>query len=188
MLPEEKEVIYAQTDKLQLQRNEQLEEILIEILPRAFAVVKETARRFKENIQLSATATDLDRELATRLPHITISDDGQVTYQNSWMAAGNTIAWSMLHYDVQLIGGITLHQGVKYRKLGTGEGKTLVATLPTYLNALAGQGVHIVTVNNYLARRDSEWKSGLFNFLGLTVDCIDLHRPNSNADKPITPT
>ncbi len=178
MLPEEKEVIYAQTDKLQLQRNEQLEEILIEILPRAFAVVKETARRFKENTQLSATATDLDRELATRLPHITISDDGQVTYQNSWMAAGNTIAWDMLHYDVQLIGGINLHQG-KISEMGTGEGKTLVATLPTYLNALAGQGVHIVTVNNYLARRDSEWKSGLFNFLGLTVDCIDLHRPNS---------
>lgn len=179
MSPGEKEGIYAQIDQLQLQRNEQLEVVLLNILPEAFAVVKETARRFQQHTQLTATATALDRQLSAQKSHISIDDNTQtVTYQNTWVAAGNTVRWDMLHYDVQLIGGINLHQG-KIAEMATGEGKTLVATLPAYLNALAGQGVHIVTVNNYLARRDSEWKAGLFNFLGLTVDCIDLHRPNS---------
>ncbi|MBL7786550.1 MAG: preprotein translocase subunit SecA [Chitinophagales bacterium] len=176
--PDDKETYYKQIDEWQKERDVRLEEILNELLPEAFAVVKETARRFKENTELVATATDLDRELAVRLPSIVINDNGSVSYRNSWVAAGNTVTWDMLHYDVQLIGGIALHSG-KIAEMATGEGKTLVATLPAYLNALAGQGVHIVTVNDYLARRDSEWKAPLFNFLGLRVDCIDKHRPNT---------
>jgi len=172
-----KEGLYEEIDKLKKQRDEELEKILIDILPQAFAVVKETARRFKENTQLRSTATDLDRDLSVELDHINMEGD-QVVYNNSWMAAGNMITWDMIHYDVQLIGGFVLHQG-KIAEMATGEGKTLVATLPAYLNGLSGLGVHIVTVNNYLAKRDSEWMSGIFNFLGLTVACIDNYQPHS---------
>lgn len=174
-----REAIYDEVDKLQKKRDEQLEEILEKILPEAFAVVKETARRFKENEELAATATQLDRDLAVNKEHITIEGDN-VIYKNTWVAAGNTVTWNMLHYDVQLIGGMVLHQG-KISEMATGEGKTLVSTLPAYLNALAGQGVHIVTVNDYLARRDQEWNSPIFEFLGLTTDCIDKHQPNSES-------
>lgn len=173
----EKDELYQQIDTLRKQRDQQLEVILQELLPEAFAVVKEAARRFTENEEIQATATDLDRELAPRRPHIRIEGE-KVFYKKSWIAAGNTVTWNMVHYDVQLIGGSVLHQG-KIAEMATGEGKTLVSTLPAYLNALAGQGVHLVTVNDYLARRDSEWNGTLFEFLGLTVDCIDKHQPNS---------
>ena len=172
-----REAIYEEADKLQKRRDELLEEVLEKILPEAFAVVKETARRFKENSELASTATALDRELAVTKEHITIEGDN-VIYKNTWVAAGNQVTWNMLHYDVQLIGGMVLHQG-KISEMATGEGKTLVSTLPAYLNALAGQGVHIVTVNDYLAKRDQEWNSPIFEFLGLTTDCIDKHQPNS---------
>lgn len=172
-----KDKIYEEIDKLKKKRDEQLEEVLNEILPEAFAVMKETAHRFMENKQIIATATELDRELALNKNYIRIEGD-QVIYSNSWEAAGTPITWNMLHYDVQLIGGIVLHQG-KIAEMATGEGKTLVSTLPTYLNGLAGQGVHLVTVNDYLARRDQEWNSPLFEFLGLTTDCIDKHEPHS---------
>ncbi|MBZ0098662.1 MAG: preprotein translocase subunit SecA, partial [Taibaiella sp.] len=174
-----REAIYDEVDKLVKRRDEQLEEVLEKILPEAFAVVKEIARRFKENAELAATATDLDRELAVGKEHITIEGDN-VIYRNTWTAAGSTVTWNMLHYDVQLIGGIVLHQG-KISEMATGEGKTLVSTLPAYLNALSGMGVHIVTVNDYLARRDQEWNGPIFEFLGLTTDCIDKHQPNSEA-------
>ena len=173
----QKDEIYQQIDKLGKQRNEKLEEVLNEILPEAFAVMKETARRFANNTELVATATDLDRELSVKKQHITIEGD-KVTYKNSWLAGGNLVTWNMVHYDVQLLGGVVLHQG-KIAEMATGEGKTLVSTLPAYLNALADQGVHIVTVNDYLAKRDSEWNGTLYEFLGLTVDCIDRHYPNS---------
>lgn len=172
-----REAIYQEVDKLIKKKDELLEEVLEKIMPEAFAVVKETARRFKENTELVASATDLDRDLAVDKEHVRIDGD-QVIYKNSWVAAGNEVTWNMLHYDVQLIGGITLHQG-KIAEMATGEGKTLVSTLPAYLNALAGEGVHLVTVNDYLARRDQEWNGPLFEFLGLTTDCIDKHRPNS---------
>ena len=172
-----REAIYEEVDKLEKRRDELLEEVLQKIMPEAFAVVKETARRFKENAELAATATDLDRELAVNKEHINIEADN-VIYKNTWMAAGNQVTWNMLHYDVQLIGGMVLHQG-KIAEMATGEGKTLVSTLPAYLNALAGLGVHIVTVNDYLARRDQEWNAPIFEFLGLTTDCIDKHQPNS---------
>lgn len=175
----DREAIYEEVDKLIKKRDEQLEEVLQRILPEAFAVVKETARRFKENEELAATATELDRDLAVNKEHITIEGDN-VIYKNSWTAAGNEVTWNMVHYDVQLIGGMVLHQG-KIAEMATGEGKTLVSTLPAYLNALAGQGVHIVTVNDYLARRDQEWNSPIFEFLGLTTDCIDKHQPNSES-------
>ncbi|HRH67152.1 MAG TPA: preprotein translocase subunit SecA, partial [Bacteroidia bacterium] len=174
-----KEDLYRKIDQLKKDRNKLTEDILKEILPEAFAVVKETAKRFTENETLSATANDIDRMLATKKDNVTIQGD-QAIYKNSWVAAGNMITWSMVHYDVQLIGGIVLHEG-KISEMATGEGKTLVATLPIYLNALAGRGVHIVTVNDYLAKRDSEWNAPLFEFLGLTVDCIDKHEPNSVA-------
>jgi len=172
-----KEGLYEEVDKLAKKRDQELEKILLDILPQAFAVVKETARRFKDNTQLRATATDLDRDLSVELDHINMDGD-QVVYNNSWMAAGNMITWDMVHYDVQLIGGFVLHQG-KIAEMATGEGKTLVATLPAYLNGLCGLGVHIVTVNNYLAKRDSEWMSGIFNWLGLTIACIDNYQPHS---------
>ncbi|MEO6070211.1 MAG: preprotein translocase subunit SecA, partial [Chitinophagaceae bacterium] len=173
-----KDAIYQEVDKLKKDRDQKIEEVLKEILPEAFAVVKETARRFKENKELVSAATDLDRELAgSGKAYITINGD-KATYQNSWTAAGGLVTWNMLHYDVQLIGGIVLHNG-KIAEMATGEGKTLVSTLPAYLNALAGEGVHIVTVNDYLARRDSEWNGTLFEWLGLRVDCIDKHQPNS---------
>lgn len=173
----EKVTLYDRVDKLEKDRNKQLEGVLMEILPEAFAVMKETARRFKENEQLEVSVSDLDRDLAAFRENIRIEGEKAI-YDNHWLAAGNEIVWDMLHYDVQLIGGIVLHQG-KIAEMATGEGKTLVATCPAYLNALAGRGVHIVTVNDYLARRDSEWMGPLFQFHGLRVDCIDKHQPNS---------
>ncbi|MBN8786667.1 MAG: preprotein translocase subunit SecA [Terrimonas sp.] len=176
----QKDEIYQQVDKLAKKRNEKIEEALSNILPEAFAVVKETARRFAQNSELEATATELDRELSIKKPNIIINGD-KVVYKNKWLAGGNEITWNMVHYDVQLLGGIVLHQG-KISEMATGEGKTLVSTLPAYLNALADEGVHIVTVNDYLAKRDSEWNGPIYEFLGLTVDCIDRHYPNS-ADR-----
>lgn len=174
---EEKNDIYEQVDKLEKQVLDKIEEALNEIMPEAFAVMKETAKRFKENEVVEATATDLDRDLAAKCEHINVEGD-RVYYKHSWMAGGNLVTWDMVHYNVQIIGGIVLHQG-KIAEMATGEGKTLVATLPVYLNALAGRGVHVVTVNDYLAKRDSEWMGTIYNFLGLTVDCIDKHQPNS---------
>ena len=173
----QKEQIFSKIDKLEKERDIELEVVLMKVLPLAFAVVKETARRFKENGKMVVTATLNDKALAAKRKGIEISGE-QATWHNKWMAAGNEITWEMLHYDVQLIGGIVLHQG-KIAEMATGEGKTLVATLPTYLNAIAGKGVHIVTVNDYLAKRDSEWMGPLFEFHGLTVDCIDKHESNS---------
>jgi len=173
----EKVELYTQLDKLEKDRNKELEEILRNILPEAFAVVKETARRFTGNKTIEVTATQFDRELAAKKANVIIKGDKAI-HHNTWIAAGNEVTWNMVHYDVQLIGGIVLHQG-KISEMATGEGKTLVATLPAYLNALAGQGVHIVTVNDYLARRDSEWMGPLYEFHGLSVDCIDRHEPNS---------
>lgn len=175
----QKEKFLNKVDELVKEKDKSLEIVLMEILPEAFAVVKETARRFTENKSLTVTANDIDRDLAVKKGHITISGN-QATYQNHWKAAGNDVEWNMVHYDVQLIGGISLHQG-KISEMATGEGKTLVATLPVYLNALTGLGVHIVTVNDYLALRDSEWNAPIFNFLGLRVDCIDQTQPNSEA-------
>ncbi|MFZ5999872.1 MAG: preprotein translocase subunit SecA [Bacteroidota bacterium] len=175
----QKEAIFAQIDKLELERNKELEKVLNIVLPRAFAVVKETARRFKENEKLEVTALDYDRVVATKHANVTIEGD-KAYWANEWVAAGNKIKWDMVHYDVQIIGGIVLHEG-KIAEMATGEGKTLVATFPAFLNALSKRGVHIVTVNNYLATRDSEWMGPLFQFHGLTVDCIDKHEPNSLA-------
>ena len=172
-----KDALYQQVDKLKKDRDKHIEEVLKEILPEAFAVVKETARRFKENAEMVVTATDLDKDLSVKKEHIRIEGDKAI-FKNTWMAAGNLITWNMVHYDVQLIGGYVLHSG-KISEMATGEGKTLVSTLPAYLNALAGEGVHIVTVNDYLAKRDSEWNGPIYEFLGLTVDCIDKHQPNS---------
>lgn len=172
-----REEIYNEVDKLIKKRDEQIEVILEQILPEAFAVVKETAHRLKDNPELAVTATALDKDLALERDYVRIDGDKAI-YKNSWTAAGSTVTWNMQHYDVQLIGGITLHEG-KIAEMATGEGKTLVSTLPAYLNALAGEGVHIVTVNDYLARRDQEWNGPLFEFLGITVDCIDKHEPNS---------
>ncbi len=173
----EKVALYTQLDKLEKDRNKELEVVLMEILPEAFAVIKDTARRFKENPAIEVTATQFDRDLAARKSNVVIKGD-KATHSSTWIAADNPVTWDMVHYDVQLIGGIVLHQG-KISEMATGEGKTLVATLPAYLNALAGQGVHIVTVNDYLARRDSEWMGPLYEFHGLSVDCIDKHEPNS---------
>ncbi len=172
-----REAIYNEVDKLIKKRDEQIEQVLEQILPEAFAVVKETARRFTENEELVVTATEMDKDLALERDNVRIDGDKAI-YKNTWQAAGNTVTWNMVHYDVQLIGGITLHEG-KIAEMATGEGKTLVSTLPSYLNALAGEGVHLVTVNDYLARRDQEWNGPLFEFLGITVDCIDKHQPNS---------
>ena len=174
-----KDVIYQEIDQLKKDRDEQIEEVLEALLPEAFAAVKETSRRFRDNTEVSATATDLDRDLSIKKEHIRIEGD-QAIYKNTWMAAGSPITWNMVHYDVQLIGGTVLHEG-KIAEMATGEGKTLVSTLPAYLNALTGEGVHIVTVNDYLARRDSEWNGPIFEWLGLTVDCIDKHEPNSES-------
>ena len=176
---EKKNDIFEQVDKLEKQQLEKIEEALNNIMPEAFAVLKETAKRFKENEVVEATATDLDRDLAAKFDHINVEGD-KVYYDNSWIAGGNTIKWDMVPYNVQIIGGAVLHQG-KIAEMATGEGKTLVATFPVYLNALAGRGVHVVTVNDYLAKRDSEWMGTIYEFLGLTVDCIDKHEPNSQA-------
>ncbi|MBC7743503.1 MAG: preprotein translocase subunit SecA, partial [Flavobacterium sp.] len=174
----EKTDLYEQVDKLQKDRDKELEKILKEILPEAFAVMKDTARRFTENKTIEVSATLFDRELAARKPNVVIKGDNAI-HHNTWLAAGTEVTWNMIHYDVQLIGGVVLHDG-KIAEMATGEGKTLVGTLPAYLNALAGNGVHIVTVNDYLARRDSEWNGPLFEFHGLSVDCIDKHQPNSD--------
>ncbi len=174
-----KDAIYQEVDKLKKERDKQIEVILDQILPEAFAVVKETARRLKENTELVSTATQLDRDLSVTKEYVKINGD-QSIFQNTWTAAGGKVTWNMVHYDVQLLGGVVLHQG-KISEMSTGEGKTLVSTLPSYLNALAGEGVHVVTVNDYLAKRDSEWNGTLFEWLGLTVDCIDKHEPNGEA-------
>ena len=179
MDPDEKEKLYNQIDKLEKQELDHIEEALNEILPEAFSVVKAAAKYFCEHEVVEVTATDLDRELAAKYEHVTIEGD-KAYYKNSWMAGGNMVTWDMVHYDCQIIGGIVLHQG-KIAEMATGEGKTLVATLPVYLNALAGKGVHVVAVNDYLAKRDSEWMGAMYEFLGLTVDCIDKHEPNSAA-------
>ncbi|MBK7466068.1 MAG: hypothetical protein IPJ43_04220 [Saprospiraceae bacterium] len=173
----EKEKIYNVIDTKDKERNTILEEILNEILPEAFAVVKETARRFKENEKIKVTATDQDRNLSISRSYINLDGDIAV-FSNQWSAAGGDVVWNMLHYDSQLIGGMVLHDG-KIAEMATGEGKTLVATLPAYLNGLSGNGVHIVTVNDYLARRDSEWVGPIFEFLQLNVDCIDKYKPHS---------
>ncbi|MEM9052357.1 MAG: preprotein translocase subunit SecA [Bacteroidota bacterium] len=176
---EKKEEIFKQIDDIVSRTDDKIEEVLLDILPEAFAVVKQTAKRFKENEQLEVTATDFDKDLAATKGSITIEGDKAI-WNNSWLAAGAEIKWDMVHYDVQLIGGVALHQG-KVAEMQTGEGKTLVATLPVYLNAIAGKGVHLVTVNDYLARRDSEWMGPIYEFHGLSVDCIDKHQPNSDA-------
>lgn len=174
-----RDTIYKNIDKLRKDRDKQIEEALAIIQPEAFAVIKEAARRFKENETLVSTATTLDRELSVKKEYVTINGNESV-FNNTWTAAGGKVTWNMVHYDVQLIGGSVLHQG-KIAEMATGEGKTLVSTLPAYLNALAGEGVHIVTVNDYLAKRDSEWNGTLFEWLGITVDCIDKHEPNSES-------
>ena len=178
---DEKESLYKRIDELEKHSYDKTQKVLDEILPEAYAVVKETARRFATNETVTVTATDHDRDLAATHASITIEGDKAV-YQNHWMAGGNEITWDMVHYDVQIIGGVVLHSG-KIAEMATGEGKTLVATLPVYLNALPGKGVHVVTVNDYLAKRDSEWMGMLFEFHGLTVDCIDKHEPHSAERK-----
>jgi preprotein translocase subunit SecA len=178
---EMKETIFQQVDVLAKESDKKTEEVLDELMPEAFAVVKETARRLKENAELRVTASQLDRDFAASgtKAHVTIEGDHAI-WSSSWLAAGNIMKWDMVHYDVQLIGGAALHKG-KVSEMATGEGKTLVATLAVFLNALAGRGVHLVTVNDYLAKRDSEWMGPLYEFHGLTVDCIDKHQPNSDA-------
>lgn len=173
----QRELLYDDIDALVKQKDQKLEEVLNQILPEAFAVVKETARRFSNNTEIISTATPLDIEYAESKDYVRIEGDKAI-YNNHWDAAGNAVVWNMVHYDVQLIGGIVLHQG-KIAEMATGEGKTLVSTCPSYLNALAGEGVHIVTVNDYLAKRDQEWNGPIFEWLGLRVDCIDKHQPNS---------
>lgn len=177
----EKENLATESDKLVKDEDAEIEKVLEEILPEAFAIMKSTARRFKENATIEVTANDFDRALSINHDFVRIEGDKAV-YQNHWIAGGNEVTWDMVHYDVQLIGGIVLHQG-KIAEMATGEGKTLVATLPVFLNALAGKGVHVVTVNDYLSKRDSEWMGPLYMFHGLSVDCIDKHEPNSDARK-----
>ncbi|PLX16415.1 MAG: preprotein translocase subunit SecA, partial [Marinilabiliales bacterium] len=175
----EKEKVYDEIDKIEEIVDEKLETKLNEVLPVVFSIVKETAKRFKENDIIEVTANDFDKDLAAIYENVEIS--GLVAkYHNTWLAGGNETKWEMVHYDVQLIGGIVLHQG-RVAEMATGEGKTLVATLPVFLNALTGRGVHVVTVNDYLAKRDSEWMGPIFQFHGLSVDCIDKHEPNSEA-------
>ncbi len=176
---EQRESLFAQIDKLEKEVLECYEKALDEILPQAFAIVKDTARRFSENEFIEVTATEFDRELAATKDFVRIEGDKAI-YQNHWMAGGSEIQWNMVHYDVQLFGGVVLHKG-KIAEMATGEGKTLVATLPVFLNALTGNGVHVVTVNDYLSKRDSEWMGPLYEFHGLSVDCIDKHQPNSDA-------
>ena len=175
----EKEKISKDIDQTVKRIDEKIEKILDEILPEAFAIMKDTARRFTQNETVEVTATDFDRNLAAHKDFVTIEGDKAI-YATHWMAAGNDLKWEMIHYDVQLFGGVVLHKG-KIAEMATGEGKTLVATLPVFLNALTGNGVHVVTVNDYLAKRDSEWMGPLYMFHGLTVDCIDKAQPNSEA-------
>lgn len=176
---DKREDIWAQIDKLEKEITDKYETVLDQVLPEAFAIVKDTARRFTQNEEIVVTATDFDRELAETKDFVRIEGDKAI-YQNHWMAGGNEITWDMIHYDVQLFGGVVLHKG-KIAEMATGEGKTLVGTLPVFLNALTGNGVHLVTVNDYLARRDSEWMGPLYMFNGLSVDCIDKHQPNSEG-------
>ena len=183
----EKEAIFTEIDELEGQRDEKLEEVLDKVLPIAFAVVKDTARRWKDNKKMVVTATDYDRMIAKKrevkgCTGVEITADGKAIWHNKWQVAGHDLEWEMLHYDVQLIGGVVLHQG-KIAEMATGEGKTLVSTLPAFLNALAQRGVHIITVNDYLASRDSEWMAPLYEFHGMTVDCIDKHDPNTPERK-----
>lgn len=175
----EKEKLATESDKLVKEEDEEIEKVLNEILPEAFAIMKSTARRFAQNPVVEVTANDFDRNLSTSRDFVKIEGD-KALWQNHWIAGGNEVTWDMVHYDVQIIGGIVLHQG-KIAEMATGEGKTLVATLPVFLNALAGNGVHMVTVNDYLSKRDSEWMGPLYMFHGLSVDCIDKHEPNSDA-------
>jgi len=177
----EKEKLANESEKLVKDEDAAIEKALDEILPEAFAIMKSTARRFAQNETVTVTATTFDRDLSIAHDFVTIDGDNAV-YHRSWMAGGNEVTWDMVHYDVQLIGGVVLHQG-KIAEMATGEGKTLVATLPVFLNALAGKGVHVVTVNDYLSKRDSEWMGPLYMFHGLSVDCIDKHEPNSEARK-----
>ncbi|MFP4620640.1 MAG: preprotein translocase subunit SecA [Bacteroidales bacterium] len=174
---DEKEKLYNRIDELEKQLDDQLEEVLERALPRTFAVMRETAKRFKKNPEIRVTASDFDKELAAHKEYVTIDGDTAI-YSNTWEAGGNQVTWDMIHYDVQLMGGIVLHQG-RIAEMATGEGKTVAATLPLFLNALAGKGCHLVTVNNYLAKRDQEWMGPLYEFHGLSVDCIDKHEPNS---------
>ncbi|MBF6629469.1 MAG: preprotein translocase subunit SecA [Proteiniphilum sp.] len=176
---DEREAVWNQIDKLEKEITEKYEKVLEEVLPEAFSIMKDTARRFTENSEIVVTATDFDRDLATAHDFVRIEGDKAI-YQNHWIAGGNEITWDMIHYDVQLFGGVVLHQG-KIAEMATGEGKTLVATLPVFLNALTHQGVHLVTVNDYLSKRDSEWMGPMYMFHGLSVDCIDKHEPNSDA-------
>ena len=173
-----REKIYAEVDKLEKEVVEKYEKVLEEVLPDAFAIMKETARRLTEDKEIVVTANDFDRDLAAKYDFVTINGD-KAHFKNEWTAGGNLIKWEMVHYDVQLFGGTVLHKG-KISEMGTGEGKTLVATLPVFLNALTRNGVHVVTVNDYLSKRDSEWMGPLYMIHGLTVDCIDKHRPNSD--------
>ena len=174
---EQREITYAKIDELEKQIVEKYSQVLDEVLPEVFAIVKDTARRFSESESVVVTANDMDRELAATKDFVEIDGDNAI-YHNHWLAGGNEITWNMVHYDVQLFGGVVLHKG-KIAEMATGEGKTLVATLPVFLNALTGCGVHVITVNDYLSKRDSEWMGPLYQFHGLTVDCIDKHRPNS---------
>ena len=178
---DERADIFAKIDKKEKEALEVYEKALDEVMPEVYAIMKETARRFAENEETIVTANDFDRELASdpKKDFITIDGDKAI-YHNHWTAGGNDLKWEMVHYDVQLFGGVVLHQG-KIAEMATGEGKTLVATLPVFLNALTGNGVHVVTVNDYLAKRDSEWMGPLYMFHGLSVDCIDKHQPNSAA-------
>jgi preprotein translocase subunit SecA len=175
---EDREAVFNQIDKIEKDILEIYEKALNEVMPVAFSIVKETARRLYENPEIVVTATDFDRELAATKDFVHIDGDKAI-YQNHWMAGGNEITWDMVHYDVQLFGGVVLHQG-KIAEMATGEGKTLVATLPVFLNALTGNGVHVVTVNDYLSKRDCEWMGPIYEFNGLSVDCIDLYQPNSD--------
>jgi len=175
----QKEATFAEIDALEEKRNEQLEVVLLEVLPVVFAIVKETARRFKDNEELEVTASMFDKKMAAQYENVDLRAEKAV-WKNKWIAAGNEVTWDMLHYDVQLVGGMVLHQG-KIAEMATGEGKTLVATLPAFLNALAGRGVHLVTVNTYLAKRDSEWMAPIFQFHGISIDCVDKHEPNSDS-------
>ena len=175
----DKERLSKEVDSLVEEIDKKIEIKLDEILPEAFAIMKDTARRFAEAETVEVTANAFDRSLATSKDFVNIDGDKAI-YNTSWVAAGNTVRWDMVHYDCQLFGGVVLHKG-KIAEMATGEGKTLVATLPVFLNALAGKGVHMVTVNDYLARRDAEWMGPMYQFHGLSVDCIDNHKPNSEA-------
>jgi preprotein translocase subunit SecA len=174
-----KEAVFEKIDKLELDINEELEVVLAEILPEAFAVVKETAKRFTAEGEIEVTALQFDKDIAAKRDMVRVEGD-KAFWSNTWKAAGSDVTWEMVHYDVQLVGGVSLHRG-SVAEMHTGEGKTLVATLPVFLNALTGRGVHLVTVNDYLAKRDSEWMGPLYEFHGLTVDCIDKHQPNSES-------